>query len=244
MCPSRAAVAHAWCCTVELVERLTTQEAAAQSTTGWQPDELMTIWRTFARAAHRAPKVVLLMVRMQAEQDGAARPASDGDARATDRLERMIADLMDTARLEQACLRSRLRWSIWQRLRKSSSHPPQFESCCAAKRPCPLRPIRRPDQTGARKPDLQCSRAFPGRRGRLRKVATETGTGRMGIITVRDFGPRIRRCSRPCLRSSAWVPEPKRLGLGLYLPRVLKPMAAPLTVTPRQVKARQIGIPL
>ncbi len=85
----------------ELVERLT-QEAAARARQ-MAADELMMTLAHDLRAPLTALKGRALMVQMRAQREGhqANLTDSDGITVAANRLERMIADLMDTARLEQ-----------------------------------------------------------------------------------------------------------------------------------------------
>jgi signal transduction histidine kinase len=225
--PFLAAVAH-WVGLVlhrtELVERLTTEAAARARQVA--ADELMTILAHDLRAPLTALKGRVLMVRMQAERDGQHIYLQQATAmqRATDRLERMIADLMDTARLEQGLFTITPTVVDLAALAQETAailHSDDHEIVVRASVPV----IAEADPARIKQvlENLisNAQRHSPAGVAVVLEVATETGTnGEWGIITVRDFGPGIAPEVQPTLFTRFAVGRgTKGLGLGLYLAR-------------------------
>lgn len=225
--PFLEAVAH-WVGLVlhraELVECLTMEAAARARQVA--ADELITILAHDLRAPLTALKGRVLMVRMRAEQEGQQAYLQEATAmqRATDRLERMIADLMDTARLEQGVF----------------TITPTVVDLSALV--CDTAAVLHTDdqEIVVRVPDVVVVEVDPARIRQvlenllanarkhspagvavILEVAMETRMdGAWGIVTVRDFGPGIAPEVRSTLFTRFGAERGTRgLGLGLYLAR-------------------------
>jgi signal transduction histidine kinase len=208
----------------ELVERLT-QETAEQARRG-AADELITI------LAHdlRGPLTPLTghadLIRKRAQREGHAANLHSAEAmlRVVGRLQRMIADLLDTARLEQGLFTLAPTVVDLAQLTRETAETLQTdradiavrapEELCVAGDPARLRQALENLLSNARQhsPDGVPIQV---------EVTAETRTdGHWAVLTVQDAGPGIAPALLPNLFTRfGGGPGSTGLGLGLYLAR-------------------------
>lgn len=225
--PFLEAVAH-WVSLVlhraELVESIAQDAAARARQTA--ADELITILAHDLRAPLVALKGRALMLQMRAQREGHAANLTDsqGITLAANRLERMIADLMDTARLEQGLFTLTTAITDLAVLVRETAAILQTETQAVE--------VRTPDEVAV-EVDAQRIRqvlenllsnawkhAPAGVPVRL-EVSTETrADGAWAVVAVGDAGPGIVPELLPQLFTRFVAGRgTKGLGLGLYLAR-------------------------
>ncbi len=208
----------------ELVERIS-QEAAEQARSV-AADELITILAHDLRAPLTALKGRVLMLQMRARQDGHQAYLQEAAAmqRATNRLERMIADLMDTARLEQGIFTLTPTVVDLAALARETAATLQTEGNeIVVRAPAALAAEVDPDRVRQVLENLleNARRHSPKGVAVILEVGTEVHEdGNWAVVTVRDFGPGIAPELLPNIFARfAAGRGTKGLGLGLYLAR-------------------------
>ncbi len=208
----------------ELVERIS-QEAAEQARSV-AADELITILAHDLRAPLTALKGRVLMLQMRARQDGHQAYLQEAAAmqRATNRLERMIADLMDTARLEQGIFTLTPTVVDLAALARETAATLQTEGNeIVVRAPAALAAEVDPDRARQVLENLleNARRHSPKGVAVILEVGTEVHEdGNWAVVTVRDFGPGIAPELLPNIFARfAAGRGTKGLGLGLYLAR-------------------------
>ncbi|PLS77800.1 MAG: histidine kinase, partial [Chloroflexi bacterium] len=208
----------------ELVERIS-QEAAEQARSV-AADELITILAHDLRAPLTALKGRVLMLQMRARQDGHQAYLQEAAAmqRATNRLERMIADLMDTARLEQGIFTLTPTVVDLAALARETAATLQTEGKeIVVRAPAALAAEVDPDRVRQVLENLleNARRHSPQGVAVILEVGTEVHEdGNWAVVTVRDFGPGIAPELLPNIFARFAVGRgTKGLGLGLYLAR-------------------------
>ncbi len=208
----------------ELVERIS-QEAAEQARSV-AADELITILAHDLRAPLTALKGRVLMLQMRARQDGHQAYLQEAAAmqRATNRLERMIADLMDTARLEQGIFTlTPTVVDLAALARETAAALQTDENEIVVRAPAALAAEVDPDRVRQVLENLleNARRHSPKGVAVILEVGTEVHEdGNWAVVTVRDFGPGIAPELLPNIFARfAAGRGTKGLGLGLYLAR-------------------------
>ncbi len=208
----------------ELVERIS-QEAAEQARSV-AADELITILAHDLRAPLTALKGRVLMLQMRARQDGHKAYLQEAAAmqRATNRLERMIADLMDTARLEQGIFTlTPTVVDLAALARETAAALQTDENEIVVRAPAALAAEVDPDRVRQVLENLleNARRHSPKGVAVILEVGTEVHEdGNWAVVTVRDFGPGIAPELLPNIFARFAVGRgTKGLGLGLYLAR-------------------------
>ncbi len=208
----------------ELVERIS-QEAAEQARSV-AADELITILAHDLRAPLTALKGRVLMLQMRARQDGHQAYLQEAAAmqRATNRLERMIADLMDTARLEQGIFALTPTVVDLAALARETAATLQTDKNeIVVRAPAALAAEVDPDRARQVLENLleNARRHSPQGVAVILEVGTEVHEdGNWAVVTVRDFGPGIAPELLPNIFARfAAGRGTKGLGLGLYLAR-------------------------
>ncbi len=208
----------------ELVERIS-QEAAEQAHSV-AADELITILAHDLRAPLTALKGRVLMLQMRARQDGHQAYLQEAAAmqRATNRLERMIADLMDTARLEQGIFTlTPTVVDLAALARETAAALQTDENEIVVRAPAALAAEVDPDRVRQVLENLleNARRHSPKGVAVILEVGTEVHEdGNWAVVTVRDFGPGIAPELLPNIFARFAVGRgTKGLGLGLYLAR-------------------------
>ncbi len=206
----------------ELVERMA-QDAVEQARSV-AANELITILAHDLRAPLVTLKGRLLMQRMRAQRDGQELYLQEAVAmqRATDRLERMIADLMDTARLEQGLFTlTPTMVNVADLARETAATLRTSEQEIVVQAPEALVAEVDPDRVRQLLENLltNAQRHSPQGMAVILEVSTEThADGVWAVLTVRDFGPGIVPELLPTLFARfAAGRGTKGLGLGLYL---------------------------
>ncbi len=208
----------------ELVERIA-QDAAEQARSV-AAHELITILAHDLRAPLTALKGRVLMLQMRARQDGHKAYLQEAAAmqRATNRLERMIADLMDTARLEQGIFTLTPTVVDLAALARETAATLQTEGNeIVVRAPAALAAEVDPDRVRQVLENLleNARRHSPKGVAVILEVGTEVHEdGNWAVVTVRDFGPGIAPELLPNIFARfAAGRGTKGLGLGLYLAR-------------------------
>jgi signal transduction histidine kinase len=225
--PFLQAVAH-WVGMVlhraELVERLTEEAAArARQVTA---NELMTILAHDLRGPLTAFKGRAALLQMRAEREGHAANRNDAQAmtRAANRLDRMITDLMDTARLEQGIFTvTPIVVDLAVLVRETAAALQSTEDEIVVRTPDVVPIEVDPERIRQLLENLltNARKHSPPGVAVIMEVGIETRTGGdWAIVTVRDFGPGIAPdvLSKLFTRFAAGRGT-KGLGLGLYLAR-------------------------
>ncbi len=208
----------------ELVERIS--QEAAERARSVAADELITILAHDLRAPLTALKGRVLMLQMRARQDGHQAYLQEAAAmqRATNRLERMIADLMDTARLEQGIFTLTPTVVDLAALARETAATLQTEGNeIVVRAPAALAAEVDPDRARQVLENLleNARRHSPQGVAVILEVGTEVHEdGNWAVVTVRDFGPGIAPELLPNIFARfAAGRGTKGLGLGLYLAR-------------------------
>lgn len=208
----------------ELVERIA-QDAAEQARSV-AANELITILAHDLRAPLVALKGRITMLRMHAQRDGHAAYLHEALAmqRASDRLERMIADLMDTARLEQGVFALTPTMVDLVALAQETAATLQTNEQEILVRASAAVVIEGdPDRIQQVLENLlsNARRHSPEGVAVIMEIGAETHPdGDWAVVTVRDFGPGITPELLPNLFARfAAGRGTKGLGLGLYLAR-------------------------
>ncbi len=208
----------------ELVERIS--QKAAEQARSVAADELITILAHDLRAPLTALKGRVLMLQMRARQDGHQAYLQEAAAmqRATNRLERMIADLMDTARLEQGIFTLTPTVVDLAALARETAATLQTEGKeIVVRAPAALAAEVDPDRVRQVLENLleNARRHSPKGVAVILEVGTEVHEdGDWAVVTVRDFGPGIAPELLPNIFARFAVGRgTKGLGLGLYLAR-------------------------
>jgi signal transduction histidine kinase len=236
----------------ELVERITLEAAATARRVA--ADELVTILAHDLRGPLTALKGRVAMTKTRAEREGHHANQVDARAmqRAVNRLERMISDLLDTARLDQGIF---------------ALTPELVDLATLARETAALLQTPAGDIT-VQTPDELCVEVDPQRIRQVLEnlltnarthspdgapisldVRAETrGDGAWAIVTVRDTGPGITPDVLPTLFTRfAAGRGSKGLGLGLYLARgIAEAHGGMLTVdsTPGNGASFRLALPL
>ncbi len=236
----------------ELVERIS-QEAAEQARSV-AADELITILAHDLRAPLTALKGRVLMLQMRARQDGHQAYLQEAAAmqRATNRLERMIADLMDTARLEQGIFTLTPTVVDLAALARETAATLQTEGNeIVVRAPAALAAEVDPDRVRQVLENLleNARRHSPQGVAVILEVGTEVHEdGNWAVVTVRDFGPGIAPELLPNIFARFAVGRgTKGLGLGLYLARgIAEAHGGTLTVSssPGEGATFRLALPL
>ncbi len=236
----------------ELVERLT--EEAAQRSRQVAADQLITILAHDLRAPLTALKGRIVMLQMRAQRDGQQAYLQDTMAmrRSAERLERMITDLMDTARLEQGLFTlTPTVVDLAALTRETAATLQTSDDEIVVRTPDELVVEADPDRIRQVLENLltNARRHSPDGVAVILEVGTETrADGSWAIVTVRNYGPGIAPDILPRIFERFMTGRgTKGLGLGLYLARgIARAHGGMLTVdsSPGEGATFRLALPL